>query len=121
MNTPLETLSITFFNQLSFSVPHLRQFLTTRGLRSSKAKFLFYRKGVVVFIYPSVSTRVHTNDIGVGHEHLDWQVSAMAEISNVLSSLFCAVVDLTLDYRAHTLSPEWHNQADPTQWRELLG
>jgi hypothetical protein len=31
------------------------------------------------------------------------------------------VVDLTLDYRKHTLSSEWHNQADRTLWRELLG
>ena len=123
MNAPLEMLSVTFFNQLSFSVPHLCQFLTTtEDLRSSKVKFLFYHKGVVVFIYPSMSTRVHTHDIGVGCELLDWQVSAMAQIFNVLGTLLSAVVvDLPLDYRAHTLSPEWHNQADPIQWRELLG
>jgi hypothetical protein len=45
----------------------------------------------------------------------------VAQIFNVLSPLFSKVVDLTLDYREHTLSSEWHNQADPTRWHELLG
>jgi hypothetical protein len=30
------------------------------------------------------------------------------------------VVDLTLDYREHSLSSDWHNQADRTLWRKLL-
>ena len=45
----------------------------------------------------------------------------MTQISQNLKQSLSEVVDLTLDYREHTLSPEWHNQADRTQWRELLG
>jgi hypothetical protein len=44
----------------------------------------------------------------------------MTQILHVLSPLFSTVVDLSLDYRSHTLSSDWHNQADPSQWRELL-
>jgi len=123
LNAPLlEALSVSFFHQLSFSVPHLRQFLTTtENLRPSKVKFLFYRKGVVVFMYLSVSAREHAHHIGVCCGHLDWQVSSMAQIITVLCPLLSAVAVLILDYRSHTLSSEWHNQVEPTQWRELLG
>ena len=53
--------------------------------------------------------------------HIDWQVSSVAQIFNVLSPLFTSVVDLTLDYREHTSSSEWHNEVDRARWRELLG
>jgi hypothetical protein len=59
--------------------------------------------------------------LDIACEHLDWQVSSMAQIFKVLCPLFSDVIDLALDYREHTLSSEWHNQADPIIWRELLG
>ena len=123
INAPLlEMLSVSFFNQLRFSVPHLGQFVTpTEILRPSRVKFLFHHKAVVMFIYLPVTALVHSYNIGVGCEHLDWQVSSMAQISDVLSPLLFTAVDLTLDYRSHTLSSWWHNQADRTQWRKLLG
>jgi hypothetical protein len=77
---------------------------------------LFYHKAVAVFVFPTVET-----EIDVYCEHLDWQVSSLTQIFNVLSPLFSDVVDLTLDYRDHTLSSELHNQVDRAQWRELLG
>jgi len=122
MNAPLlKTLNVSFFNQLSFSVPHLLQFVATKGnLKSNIVRFLFYHKAVTVFMYPSVTAPSPTLYIHIGCDHLDWQVSSVLQILNVLSPLFSAVVDLTLDYRVHTLSSEWHNQVGSTQWRELL-
>jgi len=123
MNAPLlDTLNVYFFNQLSFSVPHLCQFVTTTvNLGSSRVEFLFYHKAVAVFLFLSVSAPLFTLGIRVGCDHLDWQVSSMVQIFNVLGPLFSTVVDLTLNYRSHTLSSEWHNQVDRTQWRKLLG
>jgi len=123
MNAPLlHTLYIHFFNQLSFSVPHLCQFVrTTANLRSNRVEFLFYHKAVAMFMFQSVNVPLVTLVIRVGCGHLDWQVSSMAQIFNVLGPLFSTVVDLTLNYRGHTLSSEWHNQVDCAQWRQLLG
>ena len=45
----------------------------------------------------------------------------MAQIFDDLKAVFPTVVDLTIDYTEHTLSSEWHNQADRTLWRKLLG
>ena len=120
MNAPLlEELKVHFFNQLSYITPNLRQLvMTTENLRCSSVKCLFYHKAVKVFDN-ATSWRPIFN-IYVGCDHLDWQVSSIAQIFNVLSPLVSAVVDLTLDYRSHTLSSEWHNQADRAQWRKLL-
>ena len=123
MNAPLlEELKVYFFNQLSYSIPNLRQLvMTTENLRCSSVKCLFYHKAVKVSDNFSANSWHPTFNIYVGCDHLDWQVSSIAQIFNVLSPLVSAVVDLTLDYRSHTLSSEWHNQADRTQWRKLLG
>jgi len=91
------------------------------NLRSSRIEFLFYHKGVAVFMYPSMSAPSPTLYLHVGCDHLDWQVSSMAQIFDDLSPVFSTMVDLTLDYRSHTLSSEWHNQTDRTQWHKLLG
>ena len=120
----LKTLNIQFFNQLSFSVPHLLQFLTTaRGPRFAGIKFLFYHEAVAVFAVASAvaGTRIQDFFMQVLCRHLDWQVSSIAQIFSALGPLFSMVEELDLDYRIHTLSSEEHDQADCARWHELLG
>jgi hypothetical protein len=123
MTTPLlETFRIQFFNQLHFSVPNLPQFMmATEKLRFSRAMFIFHHEAVVLLVYTHAEARLSSFDAGVACKHLDWQVSSLTQISNILRPLFSEVEDLTLDYREHTLSSEWHNQADRACWRQLLG
>ena len=123
MATPLlEDLSISFFHQLSFSVPHLAHFVTTNeNLLFGRARFLFYGNAVAIFMYP-LTRAVRSNFfIDVVCDHLDWQVSSLAQIFNLLKPAFSAVVDLSLDYGVHNLSSERHHQAGRRLWRELLG
>ena len=122
INAPLlKRLSAVFFNQLSYSLPHLGQFVTTaESIRFSRVNFLFCHKAVVVLMFASLSGWSPTLDIRVDCEHFDWQISSITQILNVLCPLFSAVVDLSLDYRSHTLPPG-HDQADHSQWRKLLG
>jgi hypothetical protein len=126
MTTPfLQILSIRFFNQLTFSVPHLLQFIIATEYRFSRARLLFYHEGVYMNLAnplagtgPDQLTSFRTN---ITCRHLDWQVSSMAQFLNDLRLLFSSVVDLILDYREHVLSSEVHNEVDPTLWREFLG
>ena len=122
MNAPLlEKLKVYFFNQLSYTIPNLRQLvMTTENLRFSNVECLFYHKAVHIFADSPASPHSALN-IYVGCDHLDWQVSSITQILNVLSPFFSAAVDLTLDYRSHTQLLEWHNQADRAQWRGLFG
>jgi hypothetical protein len=118
----LETFRVRFPDQPHFSVPYLRHFIMhTEKLKFSRAQLIFHHEAVVLLAYSAFQVTLNNLDITVFCRHLDWQVSSMAQISNVLGPLFSEVVDLTLDYREHTLSSEWHNQADRTRWRELLG
>jgi hypothetical protein len=122
VTTPrLETLNVQYFNQLTFSVPRLLQFMTTvENFSFNRVKFLFHHEAVAVFVHPTVETGISRHFVDVHCGHLDWQVSSVAQIFNVLSPLFSDVVDLALDYREHTSSSESHNQVDRTQWRDLL-
>jgi len=116
----LRTLRVHFFNQISFSVPHLLQFMKTTGsLRFSNIRFLFYHEAVAVFAISQA--RIEDFVMQVSCRHLDWQVSSIAQVFTVLSPLFSMVEELDLDYRTHTLSSKGHTQADHTLWRELLG
>jgi hypothetical protein len=123
MTTPgLETLEIHFFNQLTFSVPHLLQFMTTtKNLRFGSAHFIFYHRAVSVISSPVEATPLAINfTLEVICSHLDWQVSSMAQIFNILSPLSTMAANLSLVHGEHTLSSEGHNQVDRTQWHELL-
>jgi hypothetical protein len=116
----LEKLRIIFFNQLTFSVPHLVQFMgTTENLSFRSAKLMFHREAVFLRAYPQEGAKIYVLYLQVGCNYLDWQVSSAAQIFNFLSPLFSAVLfsavaELTIDHRAHSTSSEAHDEADRT-------
>ena len=119
----LEKLEIEFFNQLMFSVPRLVQFMnTTENLRFDIAKFLFFDDRVYMLVYPPGEAKMKAPFfINVTCQHLDWQVSSVAQISNSLGQAFSAVEYLALGHEEHSRSSEEHNEVDRTEWRKLLG
>ena len=117
----LEKLEIVFFNQLTFSVPRLLQFVNAaENFIFKSAKFKFSDEGVEVEVYPREEAKTHALSITVESFHLDWQVSSVAQISYSLSPAFSAVEHLTLEHVVHGRSFEEHNEADPTEWRKLF-
>jgi hypothetical protein len=117
----LEKLQIIFFNQLTFSVPHLVQFMgTTENLSFRSAKLMSHREAVFLRAYPQEGAKIYALYLQVGCSHLDWQVSSAAQIFNVLSPLFSSVAELTIDHREHSTSSEAHDEADRTFWRDIL-
>jgi len=122
MTAPLLGELRIYFNQLTFSVPCLRDFMSkARNLHFHSATFTFYDWGIIVMLYPRErNPRMYALDMHIFCRHLDWQVSSVAQIFTVLSPVFSEVADLTLGYSEHVSSPEWHHEADRTQWRNLL-
>ena len=118
----LEDLQICYPKQLTFSVPQLPQFMgRTENLRFDHAKFYFYSERVYVEFNPSgTNISVAPFSINVACCHLDWQVSSMAQIFNLLSQTFSAVEHLTLSYEPHNQSSEEHNEVLRTEWRKLF-
>ena len=125
ITTPrLEKLRIYFFNQLTFSVPRLLQFvITTESLRFERADLWFYDERIYVELYPGWAAKnpyMYALSINVDCWHLDWQLSSLSQIFNSLREIFSAVEDLTFGHEEHSRSSEEHNEVDRIEWRKLL-
>ena len=123
VTTPrLEKLTIEFFNQLTFSVPRLLHVMgATENFTFKSARFWFLDEYIGMEVYPHEEAEMYALSILVTCCHLDWQVSSAAQISNLLSPAFSAVEHLTLQHGVHSRSSEEHDEADRTEWRQLLG
>jgi hypothetical protein len=118
----LGKLEIVFFNQLTFSVPRLLQFMnTTDNLKLESSKFEFSDECVEVNIYPREEAETYAFSMTVLCRHLDGQISSVAQIFNSLSQMLSEVEHLTLDHYVHSHSSEEHNEVDRTEWHKLLG
>ena len=122
ITTPrLEELHIGFYNQLSFSVPRLLEFIdAAENIRFDNAVLAFSDKTMGAGFYPHGETKNCPLGIRVLCWHLDWQVSSATQIYNSLSQMFSAVEYLELRHKVHSESSEEHNEVDRTEWRELL-
>ena len=118
----IERLQVNFFNQLTYSIPHLQQFMgTAENLRLNAVTLTFLLDHLTVMVYPHKGARMFTLVMAIGGRHLDWQVMTTAHILHTLRTVFSTVEHLTLEYKRHSISSEWNNEADRAQWRELLG
>ncbi|KAH9983236.1 hypothetical protein BJV74DRAFT_851243 [Russula compacta] len=124
MTTPLlEMLRIEFFDQPSFSLPHLLQFLSTIGNVRFGCATLTFDEGAMVSVYLHPVARMALLSIEVSCGHLVRQVASAAQIINALRIVFSSVEHLALEYtnsNSNSMSLEWTDDADRSQWRELL-
>ena len=117
----LEELGIYFFQQLTFSVPHLLQFInTTENSRFGGATFRFLEGSIIADVFFHGEAEFSLS-IVVLSWNLDWQVSSIAQISDSLSQKFPVVEHLAFEHDVHDRSSEEHNEVDRTEWRKLLG
>jgi hypothetical protein len=122
ITTPrLEKFEVTFFNQLTFFVPHLLQSINpTANLSFDSARFDFSDDNVLVTFPLGHNFVSYVVSIRVECWHLDWQVSSIVQIFKFPSQMFSALEHLTLKRVEHNLSSEEHNVVDRTEWRKLL-
>jgi hypothetical protein len=118
----LEKLQVYFFNQLTHSIPHLQQFMSTAGnLRLKTATLTFHKDYSTVMAYPYEGAKMYALAMFLGGRHLEWQVASKSQVLQTLGTVFSAVEHLTLQYDRHFMSSEWNDEADRMLWRELLG
>ena len=118
----LERLYVRLLNRMIYSIPHLRQFMSTASnIRLKIATVTFHEDCLWVNAFPHTEAKSYTLDMELGGKHLDWQVVSAAQVFSELKTVFSAVEDLTLEYGdRRNISSEWNRQADRTHWRELL-
>ncbi len=122
MTTPrLEGLKAHFFLQLNFSVPHLLQFMNAaENLRFGCAKIWFVDDRLDVYVYPHDRVPMYSFFTEISCGPLDWQVASAAHIFHQLRTVFSSVEHLTIEFLRYPISSETNNEADHSQWRELL-
>ena len=115
-----EKLEITFFDQNTFSVPSLPQFIETRwNLKLESAKFEFSLRKVFAVVYPRGEAEMDVLSllaVNPDSWDLNWLASSVAQISNLFRQIFAAVERLTLEL-TYDVS---HNRIDRIEWRQLL-
>ena len=117
----IKKLKINFVNQLTFSTPRLLHLIdAAENLSFGKAVLTFSNKRADMAVYPLGGTKLYALGMVVTCCHLDWQVSSMVQISNLLSQIFSAVESLTLQHSVHKESSEEHHDVERTEWRQLL-
>ena len=117
----LNKLEMEFFEHLTFSVPHLLQFMhTTENLRFSHGRLRFFNDHVAVNMNPHEEAKMYAFSIHIYCWHLDWQVSSMVQIFDSLSQISSVVEHLALEHGVHSRSSEEHNEVDRTEWRNLF-
>ena len=118
----LEKLQVYFFNQLTYSIPHLQQLVSSaENLQIKTATLSFREDYLAATAYPHEKAQAFALSVDLGGKHLDWQVASAAQVFHTLRTVSSAVEHLSLEYDRHTISSEWNNEADCTQWHELLG
>ncbi|KAF8467922.1 hypothetical protein DFH94DRAFT_777384 [Russula ochroleuca] len=97
------------------------QFINTaENLRFDRAEFTFSSGEVHVEVYPPKEAEIYTLQMSICCLHRDWQVSSMAQIFNSHSQIFSTVEHLALEQSVHSWSAESRDEADRTEWRQLL-
>ncbi|KAI0245644.1 hypothetical protein BJV78DRAFT_1158471 [Lactifluus subvellereus] len=114
-------LQIMFFNQLTFAVPHLVQFmLASQNLRFDAFRLTFDKDFVDLLAGQPGKGGVPPFRMRIMCRHLDWQVASAVQILGTFSPVLSVVEELTLCHVEHNRSSELHNEVDRAQWRELL-
>jgi len=115
----LEVVQVTFWEEETFSVPCLLQFMSTsEDLRLGSAVLSFNGGEAKLSGYPNEAARsVFDMQVEGGPGH---KVSIAAQILNGLSPLFSSVIYLTLDYKDYRWLPELQDEDEPTDWRMIL-
>jgi hypothetical protein len=123
ISTPLlEKFGINFFNQLTFSLPHLSRFIcTTPRLKLPIARVNFKKDHISIIVddnalhqYPAFLR------INVDCQYHGWQVDAAAQICNAMAPVLSVVHELTLRFRKHRISSNNEDEVDFTKWHDLL-
>jgi hypothetical protein len=124
----LEKFDITFFNQLTFALPHLSQFIsTTPRLKLPVARVHFKKHNVSVIVDSNgLHRRPGILRINVGCQYHDWQVETAAQICNAAAPVLSVAQELTLRFRKHGMSSDdinlmkWHDLLRPFTRVEVL-
>jgi hypothetical protein len=120
MTPVLSVFEVELFNQLTFTVPRLLQFIDSSDFISTTLWLAFDPNYFILRTDGHQGSWGRSLDLRIKCRHLDWQVASAAQLFHSLSPVLSVVEKLTLSHWKHSQSSEWHNDVDRIQWRKLL-
>ena len=122
MEVPLHLpIKITFFNQLLFDTPLLRNLIERAGTFRAfhRAKISFSSQGVHFALFQKYGrTDSKVLDLGISCRPSDWQLSSIAQVIRASIPPFPTLECLEL--RDHHPLQHWQDDIENAQWLELL-
>jgi hypothetical protein len=120
----LDSIWITFFNQLIFDIPHFAQFMrrTTRFQAFDEAHVDFNIFGIEIGSSPWARTSDKRSGLGISSEKLDWQLSSLAQVLTPSFPSIDMVEHLYIDYICgpQYLPSQWLDDIEDIQWLEIF-
>ena len=115
----LSSLNISFFNQLTFDLPQLHQFVRRAESFGSlnRAEIEFY--GWVVKIILRSPSHHGRLEFGIRCKTSDWQVSSITQVCSQQLYPLSRVKQLRL-LEVPWAKSGWQEDMDPSQWPELF-
>ena len=114
----LDTMDITFFNQIDFDTPRLAQFINrTPKLRKTDAHVRFDDNSARIEL--QTPPEHHSLTIAISCKEPDWQLSSIEQLCNSSFPTLSMVEDLYIRHQYRQLV--WENDAiEDTLWLQLL-
>jgi hypothetical protein len=122
INSPLlSTFTIEFFNQLTFNLSHMLQFIrTTRNFKFRSTEIHFDKEFVSVTVDPHPDpVDSHQFLVKVKCQSLGWQAACVSQICHALEPLLVEVDSLKLGFHMDGSSP-WQDDVDVEKWHGLI-
>jgi hypothetical protein len=122
INAPLlSTLNVEFFNQLTFNLSRLLQFVHTTGKFTFRSTEMHFDKDFVSVIADPHPERADSHPflVKVRCQPLNWQTSCASQICHALEPVIAGVEQLTLGFHKDGSVP-WQDEIDLEEWRGLL-
>ena len=120
IDVPLESLRITFFNQILFDTPQLGEFISrTSALNTpEEARVIFEDVGARVD-FSSRASNYQDLTVRILCEKSDWQVSALEQVCTWCLPPFSSLENLYISEDQYR-RPNWQDNIENSLWLELL-
>jgi hypothetical protein len=116
----LSTLNVEFFNELTFNLSRLLQFVRmTDEFRFRSVEMLFDKDSVSVIVPQPECAGSYPFLFQVKCQSLGWQAACAAQICHALEPLLTGVERLTLGFHMDGSAP-WQDEIDLQKWHRLL-
>ncbi|KAI0245662.1 hypothetical protein BJV78DRAFT_275495 [Lactifluus subvellereus] len=125
INVPVLSTFVTLFNQLSFEIPHLCEFIDLIDALRSPTEVIINpdQRNVQITLTRRGERRCNLGELYlvISCKQLDWQLSSTAQIFSQLSPLLSTVRSLTIEKgKSRSLPTTEEDDVDATQWLELF-